>query len=65
MEQLVPWSASERLPSISSFSASGRITGALGEVPNGLEGVDQAVLEVQVMSQAMVIEKSAVQSWRK
>jgi len=66
MEQLVPWLASEHLPGIiSSFSASGRVRGRLGEVRNGLEGVGRAALEVQVMSQATGIGKGAAPSWRK
>lgn len=53
MEQLVPWLTSEQLPSISSFSCSGRLAGPSGEVTNGLNGVDKVGLELQVMSQIM------------
>ena len=60
MERLALWPASEHLPGIiSSFSASGRVRGPLGEVRNGLEGVGRAALEVCVMSQATGIGKGA------
>lgn len=51
MQQLVPCLASEQLPSISSFLALGRVRGPLGEATNGLEVVDKAAPEVQVMRQ--------------